>query len=1237
MSVIIQLQNLPLSASSIDIRDFFSGLSIPPGGVHIVGGKKGSAFIAFANDEDARQAMGKNGRRIKDSRIKLALSSHRELKEVLEQLHKEQSDYEMSRKMRLSESRPERNRSHQKHRRSRSRSLERSRSHQEFNPDNQNSGGKYDDGLQRENPSMRQQSPYDRKLQYPESSGRAFLGTSGNDKPNPYVPSTYTSDPEEERNEEIRRRIETFIATFGQAENYNLDLKKDAYPNKAFKTGHDGFSQPGGKEGMHNQSQGYPSMQVPAENYQPTPFDDFDTRRHFDDLRSENAVGAYEVFQGATVPSVSTSHNERMPYGADDKKFSSQPNHNVLEDQLLNSPMDIEEAKNDNDTERFQSNQYFGTHMFNAPEEMRKLQGENVSVPPGSASFNFLPFQSFETTGADVRLDAFEKGLPESTSPDAAKDFCIKLEGLPYYTTENDIRRVFRDQSLFDMFIPYTSDGNASAIGFVQFSSAEDLLAAVKMGYCMIGDSRVEFRGSSRAALMEARMPSRGSVANVDLGSSYQDVLALKRTQDILSSMMSVRDPAVSATHLSMPPPYPPGPASYPVVPSSGQQQGGPPAKRSLCAVITGLPSHFTRHIQVLKCIEGVGINFHLIHLVLNNRSRFTGKLFAEFHDLRDLDAALKKHNQNVEGCTIGVKQVLHEEMMKFLSSHRSRCMYPTPKQPDFLEKKPEKAPYIWEPPSELMDMPSERKFPAVWSSQRAMENQRFVTSGDFYLQNEKVFRDESNRVQAHNRDFGVSNSYRPDPHDGGSHFRKTGRDVDVHSRRNQRDTDNSYSGFNKANESFQGGTDFFQGNSETSFSKERNRAFVASQSGEERGFNSRKTDSSNSQFSRSKRRERSCSPIHHGLRKDFPGDHKRFRNEKSGNDENPEVVFLDARYQTRHHHDQQKNQDFVFERKDKEFKTFSTDQTAGDLKIDIKNPSEVKEAGSTPIKRRSDESAFSQKDSIKTHSPTEQSLKHKHGGKSSLDTSPRSQKKRFEHRKNCPKRQKVQRVEAEVPKSHDRSRANDCPKSDEHPRRNNRSRSNDRPRSDDHLRPVDLIRSSDRPRHNNRSRSRDRLRSIDHVKSDDRPRRNNRSRSGDRLRPMDYPRPDDRSGFDDRSRPSERSRPNDHSRHRSGHKEFRKETLDVPRPEELFQLPDCVLEATNVDPHLGVYELLDFFRGYGLCSENFIRRYTDTGEPTSDLRIAFHHPEDANQAYKILNRQYLKGRAILLSFVELL
>ncbi|KAI1297188.1 RNA-binding protein 12 [Halotydeus destructor] len=84
MSIIIRLQNLPWEANSLDIRRFFQGLSIPDGGVHIVGGEKGDAFIAFSSDEDARQAMARDGSKIKETPLKLFLSSRNEMQRVIE-------------------------------------------------------------------------------------------------------------------------------------------------------------------------------------------------------------------------------------------------------------------------------------------------------------------------------------------------------------------------------------------------------------------------------------------------------------------------------------------------------------------------------------------------------------------------------------------------------------------------------------------------------------------------------------------------------------------------------------------------------------------------------------------------------------------------------------------------------------------------------------------------------------------------------------------------------------------------------------------------------------------------------------------------------------------------------------------------------------------------------------------------------------------------------------------------
>ncbi|MEW8546484.1 MAG: hypothetical protein AB2693_23445, partial [Candidatus Thiodiazotropha sp.] len=81
--MIIRLQGLSWSASAMNIRTFFKGLNIPPGGVHIIGGEKGDAFIAFSTDEDARQAMMMTNGMINDSPVQLFLSSKSEMQNTI--------------------------------------------------------------------------------------------------------------------------------------------------------------------------------------------------------------------------------------------------------------------------------------------------------------------------------------------------------------------------------------------------------------------------------------------------------------------------------------------------------------------------------------------------------------------------------------------------------------------------------------------------------------------------------------------------------------------------------------------------------------------------------------------------------------------------------------------------------------------------------------------------------------------------------------------------------------------------------------------------------------------------------------------------------------------------------------------------------------------------------------------------------------------------------------------------
>ncbi|XP_036788778.2 RNA-binding protein 12B [Manis pentadactyla] len=84
MAVVIRLLGLPFIAGPVDIRHFFTGLTIPDGGVHIIGGETGEAFIIFATDEDARRAISRSGGFIKDSSVELFLSSKAEMQKTIQ-------------------------------------------------------------------------------------------------------------------------------------------------------------------------------------------------------------------------------------------------------------------------------------------------------------------------------------------------------------------------------------------------------------------------------------------------------------------------------------------------------------------------------------------------------------------------------------------------------------------------------------------------------------------------------------------------------------------------------------------------------------------------------------------------------------------------------------------------------------------------------------------------------------------------------------------------------------------------------------------------------------------------------------------------------------------------------------------------------------------------------------------------------------------------------------------------
>ncbi|KAJ8004942.1 hypothetical protein DPEC_G00141520 [Dallia pectoralis] len=80
MTIVLRLQGLDVEAGTEDIRSFFTDLYIPNGGVCIIGGHLGEAFIAFTTEKDAQFAMQRSGNLLKGSPVTLNISSIAELK-----------------------------------------------------------------------------------------------------------------------------------------------------------------------------------------------------------------------------------------------------------------------------------------------------------------------------------------------------------------------------------------------------------------------------------------------------------------------------------------------------------------------------------------------------------------------------------------------------------------------------------------------------------------------------------------------------------------------------------------------------------------------------------------------------------------------------------------------------------------------------------------------------------------------------------------------------------------------------------------------------------------------------------------------------------------------------------------------------------------------------------------------------------------------------------------------------
>lgn len=82
------------------------------------------------------------------------------------------------------------------------------------------------------------------------------------------------------------------------------------------------------------------------------------------------------------------------------------------------------------------------------------------------------------------------------------------------------------------------------------------------------------------------------------------------------------------------------------------------------------------------------------------------------------------------------------------------------------------------------------------------------------------------------------------------------------------------------------------------------------------------------------------------------------------------------------------------------------------------------------------------------------------------------------------------------------------------------------------------------------------------------------------------------------------------------------------------FGQPGCVVALDNVPYRADVQEIVDFFEGFELNSQNVIRRFNDFGKPTGEARVNLRNPQEAMRAVRVLQNKPIYNRPVRLTLL---
>ncbi|GIX77264.1 hypothetical protein CEXT_358451 [Caerostris extrusa] len=654
MSIIIRLQNLPLTAKSADIRQLFRGLRIPIGGVHIVGGEKGDAFIAFDSDEDARIAMRKDGSILMDSRIKLHLSSYMEMQHEIERITKEYQDVpeRLSPQRRLMISSPSR---------IRERSVEKgkhySRNYRSPSPSSYRDGRRRSSLSRRStrlrsrsrSPNMRLRSPRLRsrspgmRLRSPRSIS-PYSRSRSSRRSRSFSP--YHSDSS--------RFKRSYYSPEKETCSYSYKGKKHEDPFKTGSVLRDDASHWPDEEFSRSRGQAQLEKKITEalkSHYEP-PLTTF-THEYIDPALVRGLQGNSNAFLSSNMHT--NEGNTVRPFAPSNGNFINPPNFNVGSERFPTVP---------------------------PPTTVAPMP------PPGLPPMNIPPPMQGLTIPPPMPVGTFSMPVASQSIQSPPLNPCVPLLGLYVVISGLDPNWNFTDvqEMLRGTFVPLHNikweiddHGLKTGTTFIKMLNKEDFDQLLSCATYMYRNRMITVSDCPTRVIHRYFLPEWPPKAPVDPTQNnnyyrmkglpylvtYEDVMSFFQGLDVVDLYIERKN--------------------------DGKATG------------IGYVA-FSNINDFQEAFKMDGKNRHEIY---SFNGRPNSRAYAEFNNVREFESALKCHGTHVGGTVISVKQILYEEMMQILNRQRSICCFGSRASSSNI---PEKVPYLWQPPDDVnQDLPPPR------------------------------------------------------------------------------------------------------------------------------------------------------------------------------------------------------------------------------------------------------------------------------------------------------------------------------------------------------------------------------------------------------------------------------------------------------------------------------------------------------------------------------------------------